>query len=119
MTDLTPESEDTIKALTPSEEMEAWLRERMRRSEAAAIARDREGQKALREALLNALSLIPDRPDDKIARAVRKQARAALATPEAQEADDPGYHKHDFNMADGSCTICGQDKAAWYEQVTR
>jgi hypothetical protein len=85
MTDLTPESEDTIKALTPSAEMEAWLRERMRRSEAAAIARDREGQKALREALLNALSLIPDRPDDTIARAVRKQARAALAIPEAQE----------------------------------
>jgi hypothetical protein len=41
--DLTPESEDTIKALTPSAEMEAWLRERMRRIEAAAIARDREG----------------------------------------------------------------------------
>jgi hypothetical protein len=49
MTDLTPESEDTIKALTPSAEMEAWLRERMRRSEAAAIARDREGLAGLYE----------------------------------------------------------------------
>jgi hypothetical protein len=113
MTDLTPESEDTIKALTPSAEMEAWLRERMRRSEAAAIARDREGQKALREALLNALSLIPDRPDDTIARAVRKQARAALAIPEAQEAVcarcGHGYDRHQEGCGcpgQGTCTTC-------------
>lgn len=34
---------------------------------------------ALREALANALSLIPDRPDDPVNVAVRESARAALA----------------------------------------